>query len=48
MKIEKCTKQFVQSVKRKQKFPLNLMEQDLCIAEIVIKNENQGDFNFLL
>ncbi len=48
MKIEKCTKQLVQNVKRKPKFPLNQMEHDLYIAGNVFKNEDQSDFNFLL
>ena len=47
MKTEKCTKQPVQNVERKQKFPLNQMEQDLFIAGIAFKNENLDDFNFL-
>jgi len=48
MKTEKCTKSPVQNVKRKRKFHLNQMEQDLSIAGIVFKNENLDDFNFLM
>ena len=36
--VEKCTKQHAQIAERKQKFPLSLMHQDLCIVEIVTKN----------
>ena len=48
MKREKCTRLHVQNAVRKQKFPLNQMEQDLFIAGIAFKNENLDDFNFLM